>query len=103
MFDRIDGWIGKTLFIHVDAPTTIARERLGRRSQHSSRFQNADCIDDASLWARGDEVIEHLADAIAAELGRRGLEGRLLRIASDGGDTPLDRARLIRDHLERID
>ena len=103
VFDRVDGWIGETLFIHVEAPTDVARQRLAKRRQHTSRFQNADSLADLALWTRGAEVIEHIADEIEDELTFRRLPGRLLRIRSDGGDTPLDRAKHIRDHLCRIE
>lgn len=103
LFDKLDGWIDQTLFIHVEAPTAVAQQRLSRRRQHTSRFQNAESIADLSLWARGEEVIEHIADEIEEELKGRRLPGRLLRIRSDGGDTPLDRAKYIRDHLRRLE
>ncbi|WP_340268425.1 glycosyltransferase [Sphingobium mellinum] len=103
IFDRVDGWIGETLFIHVEAPTEVARQRIAKRRQHTSRFQNADAIADPTRWARGAEVIEHISDEIEEELKRRGLSGRLLRIRSDGGDTPLDRARHIRDYLCQLE
>lgn len=103
MFDQLNGWIGETLFIHVDAATAVAQQRLARRRQHTSRFQNAESIADISLWARGEEAIEHIADEIERELKRRRLPGRLLHIPSDGGDTPLDRAKHIRDHLSQLE
>ena len=103
IFDQVDRWIGETLFIHVEAPTAVARQRLAKRRQHTSRFQNADSIADLALWERGAEVIDHIADEIEQELERRRLPGRLLRIRSDDGDTPLDRARHIRDHLCRLE
>ena len=46
--------------------------------------------------------MERVAEQIGEELDRRNLQGRLLRIASDGDDTPLDRAKYIRDYLLRI-
>ena len=103
VFTRLDNWVGETLFIHVDAPAAVARQRLSGRSEHTSRFQNADRIGDVELWARGEAVIERVSQQIDGELGRRNLRGRLLRIASDGADTPLDRARQIRDYLRRIE
>lgn len=103
VFDQLDGWIGETLFIHVEAPTAVARQRLARRRRHTSRFQNAESIADLSLWARGEEAIEHIADEIEGELERRHLPGRLLHIPGDGGDTPLDRAKHIRDHLCQLE
>lgn len=103
VFDRLDGWIGETLFIHVEAPTAVARQRLAQRRRHTSRFQSAESIADISLWARGEEAIEHIADEIEGELKRRHLTGRLLRIPSDGGDTPLDRAKHISDHLSQLE
>ena len=30
--DRLESWIGETLFIHVEAPVPVARQRLGRRA-----------------------------------------------------------------------
>ncbi|HEX7857700.1 MAG TPA: glycosyltransferase [Sphingobium sp.] len=103
VFDQLDGWIGETLFIHVEAPTAVAQQRLARRRRRTSRFQNAESIADISLWARGKEAIEHIADEIEEELERRRLPGRLLRIPSDGDDTPLDRAKHIRDHLRQLE
>lgn len=103
VFHQLGSWIGETLFIHVDAPTTIAQQRLARRRRHTSRFQDAKCIGDVALWARGEEVIEHIAEEIEGELRRRGLSSRLLRIPSGGDDTPLDRATHIRDHLYRLE
>lgn len=103
VFDQLDSWIGETLFILVETPTAVARQRLSRRRVHTSRFQNAESFDDLALWARGKDVIEHIADEIEGELERRHLSGRLLRIPSDGEDTPLDRARHIRDHLHQIE
>ena len=102
LFPRLNDWIGETLFIHVDAPVGVARQRLAGRSQQTSRFQNDDRINDAELWARGEDAMERVAAEIGEELDRRNLQGRLLRIASDGDDTPLDRAKYIRDYLLRI-
>jgi hypothetical protein len=95
----MNDWIGETLFVHVDAPIGVARERLAGRSQQTSRFQNDDRINDVELWARGEQAMERVSREIGEELERRNLHGRLLRIASDGDDTPLDRARYIRDYL----
>lgn len=103
LLDRIDRWIGETLFIHVDAPAAVARQRLARRRRHTSRFQNPERIDDAALWKRGEKVIEGIADEVERELERRGLSERFLRIRSDGADTPLGRASIVRDHLGRIE
>jgi glycosyltransferase involved in cell wall biosynthesis len=102
VFNHVDNWIGETLFIHVDAPAGVARQRLAGRSQRSSRFQKADRIGDVELWARGEATIERVSGEIVGELGRRNLHGRLLRIASDGDDTPLERAVKIRDYLRRV-
>jgi thymidylate kinase len=101
LFHRLHDWIGETLFIHVDAPVGVAQQRLAGRSQQSSRFQNGDRINDVELWARGEECMERVVREIGEELDRRNLHGRLLRIASDGDDTPLDRAKYIRDYLLR--
>jgi len=103
IFRKLDGWIGDTLFVHVVAPPPVARERLAKRIAHTSRFQNAGLIDDVALWARGEEAVERIAREINAELLRRNLPGRLLRIARDREDTPLDRAKLIRNHFYEID
>lgn len=103
VFNQLDGWIGETLFIHVEAPTAVARQRLARRRRHTSRFQNAESIANLALWARGEEAIEHIADEIEGELERRHLPGRLLRISGDGGDTPLDRAKHISDYLCQLE
>ena len=102
VFPRLDNWLGETLFVHVDASPDVARRRLAGRSQHTSRFQNADRIGDVWLWARGQAAIERISQEIGEELRRRNLRGRLLRVASDGDDTPLDRAKLIYEHLQRI-
>jgi glycosyltransferase involved in cell wall biosynthesis len=99
VFRHLDQWLGETLFIHVDAPGAVARERLATRRRHTSRFQDADRIDDPALWKRGEAVIEQVAQDIAQELERRNLYGRMLRISSDGADSPLDRARHIHSYL----
>jgi hypothetical protein len=102
VFPRLENWLGETLFIHVDAPPGVARQRLAGRRERTSRFQEADRIEDVGLWARGEAAIERVAQEIGEELRRRNLRGRLLRVASDGDDTPLDRAKLIYEHLQRI-
>jgi glycosyltransferase involved in cell wall biosynthesis len=103
VFKQLDSWIGETLFIHVDAPAAVARQRLAGRRHHTSRFQDTDRLGDVALWARGEALIERVAQEIDEELGRRNLHGRLLRIASAGGDTPLDRAKHICDYVRRIE
>ena len=45
--DELGDWIGETLFIHVDAPTPVAQQRLAPRRQRTSLFQEPDCIGDA--------------------------------------------------------
>lgn len=47
--------------------------------------------------------MERVAQDIEGELRRRDLHGRLIRIASDGNDTPLDRARHVRDYLAGLE
>ena len=103
LFDQLDGWIGETLFVYVEAPTTVAQQRLSGRRQHTSRFQNAESIADDSLWTRGEQVIDHIAEEIEEELKRRKFTGRMLHIRSDGSDTPLDRARYIMNHLRHLE
>lgn len=99
----LDGWIGGTLFINVEAPPSVARQRLGQRLRRTSDFQDPKRIIDARLWEAGQMTIRQINDEIADELARRGLVGRLLRIDSAAGDTPRDRAKAICDHLDTIE
>ena len=101
--EELDDWIDETLFIHVDAPTPIAQQRLAPRRQRTSLFQEPDCIGDASLWACGEEVVERIQREIGEALESRGLSDRLLRIPSGGSDTPLDRAKTILEHLVKLE
>lgn len=103
MFDHLDRWIEETLFVRIDAPPAVARRRLAGRIQRTSRFQTVDSLADIALWARGDTAMERVAQDIEGELRRRDLHGRLIRIASDGNDTPLDRARHVRDYLAGLE
>jgi predicted kinase len=103
IFDQAQDWIEKTLFIHVDAPAAVARQRLAKRPRHTSRFQDANRINDLALWDRGTATMNRIVEEIDGELARRGLYGRVLRIASDRADTPLDRAKIIRTCLQRLE
>jgi hypothetical protein len=95
----LGNWVGDTLFVHVEAPSAVARERLARRRQRTSDFQAVDCIDDVELWNVGARAVEQIEQEIGAELARRGLTGHLIHVPSDGNDTPHHRARIICDHL----
>lgn len=101
--EQVSGWIDRTLFVHVDAPAPVARLRLSRREQHTSRFQNPECLEDVALWRDGQQCIERIGEEIGRQLDGRGLHGRLLRIASDGRDTPIQLAAQIRDHMNALE
>ena len=101
--DELGDWIGETLFIHVDAPTPIAQQRLAPRRERTSLFQEPDCIGDVSLWASGEDAVQCIQQEIGEALQHRGLSGRLIRIPSGGSDTPLDRARSILEHLTKLE
>ena len=91
------------LFVHVDAPTPVAQQRLAPRRQRTSLFQEPDCIGDDSLWATGEEAVQRIQQEIGDALESRGLAERLIRIPSGGSDTPLDRAKAILEHLTRLE
>lgn len=101
--EQVSGWIDRTLFVHVHAPAPVARLRLSRREQHTSRFQNPEHLANVALWRDGQQCIERIDEEIGQQLDDHGLQGRLLRIASDGRDTPIQLAAQIRDHIDTLE
>ena len=91
-------WFEQCMFVHVEAPTDVAAERLATRPQRHSRMQRQDRLRQQALWSKGEMLIDQLGEMIAAELLRLALPERLLRIRSDVGSDPAKAAELIVAH-----
>lgn len=102
LFGRVGGWPDRTLFVHVEAPVSLARERLSRRKRQTSRFQQPERLSDGALWAKGEAIARDIADELQQELGRRGRSAHFLSIRTDAGDPPRSQALKVRQHLERL-
>jgi hypothetical protein len=96
---QFEQWIERTLFIHVDAPPEIARARLARRAERTSRFQHPACIADMALWTRGRDAVGSIVDEIDVELKARGLPQGVICIPNCGETPAVDHARDVHDRF----
>jgi hypothetical protein len=92
-------WIDRTIFIHLDVPPDVARERLARRAKRTSRFQHPACIADMALWERGRDAVDAIVDEINVELKTRGVSQGVICVSNCGEIAALDRAREIGDNF----
>lgn len=95
-------WLEGTLFVHVEAPPSTARQRLATRARATSRFQRADSQDDHALWDQGRQAVDRIDRELREALLAAGKTGRLLRI--DAGTTSArNAARIIAEELHRLE
>jgi hypothetical protein len=94
---QLEQWIERTLFIHVDASTEVARARLARRAERTSRFQHIDCIESAAMWTRGQDAVAAIVQEINVEIGARRVRQEVVSILNCGEIAAVDRARHVRD------
>ena len=97
------GCFDRSLFVRVETPTEVAAARLQRRRFKTSRMQRPDRIGQQSLWDKANEITTDLTGRIEAELERRHLRGRLIRVKSDDSSDPAETARVIVAHLALLE
>jgi thymidylate kinase len=97
--EQFQVWIDRTIFIHLDVPPDVARERLARRAERTSRFQHPASIADMALWARGQDAVGAIVDEINVELKTRGVPQGVFRVPNCGEIAALDQARGVRDYF----
>jgi predicted kinase len=91
--EQFEQWIERTLFIHVDASPEVARERLARRAERTSRFQHLNCIENMAMWTRGQDAVGAIVHDINVELKARRLPQEVVSIPNCGEIAAVDRAR----------
>lgn len=102
-FPRTGDWLETTLFVRIDAPAAVARDRLSRRVRLTSRFQRPECRDNQPLWEAGVRMLESLDSELEEALSRRGLSNRMLRIDSAVATSAKSAARLIADYVRQLE
>jgi glycosyltransferase involved in cell wall biosynthesis len=88
-------WFQRCLFVHVQATQRVARSRLQRRRQQTSRMQQSDRAGDRALWEKAVKIETDLAAQLEAELMQRSLDNRLVRIRADDRGKTAEIARTI--------
>ncbi|WP_192250577.1 hypothetical protein [Mesorhizobium silamurunense] len=78
------------LFVHLRAETGMARDRLLKRSDRSSRMQRASADRDLDLWSTADRTCRELAADLEREMGTENHVGVLASVDVERLASPED-------------
>lgn len=98
-----EGRLDRSLFVYVEAPSNVARDRLAGRGTRTSRMQRADRLGQRSLWDRGQAMLDRLMHRLETGLAGNSLQSQLLRISNGEGADPTRLAIIIVAHLEQLE